>query len=84
MNENIEFTKSIQPKLNDVLKGRTIASVRYMSKEEADGFYWDKRPLILHLDNGTMLIMSKDDEGNDGGALFYQTRNDDGGVFPTI
>jgi hypothetical protein len=84
MNKNVEFTKSIQPKLNEVLKDRTIAAVRYMSKGEADDLCWDKRPLVLHLDNGTMLFISKDDEGNDGGSLFYQTRDNKDGVFGTI
>ena len=84
MNKNLEFTKSIQPKLNAVLKGRTISSIRYMSQEEANDLCWDSRPLVLHLDNGTMLFMSRDEEGNDGGSLFYQTRDNEDGVFGTI
>ena len=84
MSQTLEFTKSIQPKLNEVLKDRTIAAVRYMSQEEAKSMSWDKRPLVLHLDNGTLLFISRDDEGNDGGSLFYQTRDNKDGVFGTI
>ena len=84
MSKNLEFTKSIQPKLNEVLKDRTIAAVRYMSQGEAKSMSWDKRPLVLHLDNGTLLFISKDDEGNNGGSLFYQTRDNKDGVFGTI
>jgi hypothetical protein len=84
MSQTLEFTKSIQPKLNEVLKDRTIAAVRYMSQEEAKSMSWDSRPLVLHLDNGTLLFISRDDEGNDGGSLFYQTRDNKDGVFGTI
>jgi hypothetical protein len=86
------ITKTFQPLINDILKGRTIVAARYMSKQEAEDMYWDSRPLVIHLDNGTLLFMSRDDEGNDGGALFYQTKEKqtDGkftivdGRFPTI
>lgn len=52
------------------LKGRTIVEVRYMDPEEAAKFGWYNRPLLLILDDGTVLIPSQDYEMNDGGALF--------------
>jgi hypothetical protein len=33
---------------------------------------WARRPLVIELDDGTLMFASRDDEGNDGGALFGQ------------
>jgi hypothetical protein len=41
---------------------------------------WYSRPLAIFLDNGEHLIISADDEGNDGGAIFYGER----GILPTL
>ena len=68
---------------NKHLVGRTITQVRYMSKEETEPMDWFSRPLVIHLDDGTMLFPSKDDEGNDGGALFGQNKEEDL-TFPVI
>ena len=54
------------------LTGKTISAVRYMTQEEADAFMWDKRPLVIRFTDGSFLIPQKDDEGNDGGAMFHQ------------
>ena len=69
---------------NKHLVGRTITEVRYMSKEETDAMGWYNRPLVVSLDNGTMLFPSKDDEGNDGGALFGQSKDGNDLTFPVI
>ena len=77
---------------NEVLRNRKIKFIRYMTKQEANGMGWYKRPIVMVLDNGTMIYLSSDDEGNDGGSLFYQTKEKqpDGkftivdGVIPTI
>ena len=55
-------------RVNEVLKGRTIVSVRYLSDKEMELMGWYNRPLAFQLDNGTLCIPSADDEGNDGGA----------------
>ena len=55
-----------------------------MSIEEAKGMDWFKRPVVIHLDNDTMLIPSMDDEGNDGGALFGHNRDGEDLTFPVI
>ena len=52
------------------LLGRTIKGVRYMTAAEAEQMGWDNRPVVLELDNGALFWPSRDDEGNDGGALF--------------
>ena len=56
-------------RIESALLGRRINKIRYMSKEEADELDWHSRPVIIELDNGTALIPSMDDEGNDGGAI---------------
>jgi hypothetical protein len=57
------------------LIGKKISSVRYMSKVEADHFGWHKRPLIIRFTDGTFLLPQSDDEGNDGGAMYYNDGN---------
>lgn len=54
----------------ELLQGRTIVKVGYMSEEEAEAMGWSARPIVIELDNGLLLYPSMDDEGNDGGALF--------------
>ena len=54
----------------NILYGRTITDLRYMTEEEARQWAWYERPLVLVLDDGTELFPSRDDEGNGGGALF--------------
>lgn len=63
-----------------VLEGRTITSVRYLNDKEMKMMGWYKRPVVFFLDNGTSCILSCDDEGNDGGVLFYGKD----GVLPTL
>src|SRR5690606_5804435 len=52
------------------LIGRKITAVRYMTKEECQGFDWYDSAVVLVLDNGVELIPSQDDEGNGPGAIF--------------
>lgn len=58
---------------NDItalLVGKKITKVRYMTENERDDHGWYGRPLLIYLDDGTVIYPSKDDEGNDAGALF--------------
>lgn len=61
--------------IREALAGRMIRKVRYMTVKEAEDWGWYKRPIIIELDNGTQLIPSMDDEGNDGGAIFTNLKN---------
>jgi hypothetical protein len=63
-----------------VLLGRTITEVRYLNDEEMEMMGWDKRPVCFTLDNGQYCILSCDDEGNDGGVIFYGKD----GVLPVL
>lgn len=66
------------------LKNRTIKKVRYLTKNEASGLGWQSRTIVLELDNGTLLLPSSDDEGNDGGALFGNTKSGKELTFPVL
>jgi len=71
-------------KLEEVLKGRTITHVRYLNDEEMELMMWSKRPIVFVLDNGTLCFPSMDDEGNNGGSLFYQEREKELDVLPVL
>jgi hypothetical protein len=67
-----------------LLINKKIIDVRYMTKEEANDMRWHKRPLVFVLDDNTLCFLSMDDEGNDGGSLFYQNQDINSGVLPTL
>lgn len=69
---------------NDRLAGRTIKSARYLTRTEASSMGWTCLVPVLELDDGTLLFPSRDDEGNDGGALFGQTVNGEDVTLPVI
>lgn len=58
--------------------GRTIVGVRPLSRQElADqGWFVGARsvPVVLELDDGSLLWASQDDEGNGPGTLFAQDK----------
>jgi hypothetical protein len=60
-----------QKLVNKHLVGRKIVEVKWLSPSESHRlFAWDMQPCEIHLDNGTVLTPSMDDEGNDAGAIF--------------
>lgn len=79
---------SVEPKMltqwtdlsKKVLEGKTITEVRYLNDEEMEMMGWYKRPICFLLDDGTFCFLSCDDEGNDGGVLFYGKD----GVLPVL
>tara|TARA_R110000751_G_scaffold25184_2_gene68652 strand:+ start:555 stop:788 length:234 start_codon:yes stop_codon:yes gene_type:complete len=73
-----KWTKAVA----DKLVGKTIESVEFMSKEGAEEWGWYHRPIKLNLSDGHQLLISKDDEGNDGGSIF--TTYEDLPVIPVL
>lgn len=67
-------------KAKQVLEGKKIVEVRYLNDEEMEMMGWYKRPICFILNDGTQCLLSMDDEGNDGGVLFYGTD----GVLPVL
>ena len=57
------------------LVGRTIAEVRPMKAKEFEALGWSKGrypPDLYVLDDGTLLIPSRDSEGNGPGCIFVE------------
>jgi len=77
-----EIVKTWTDKAKDFLVGKTILSVRYMNDKEMENLMWSKKPIIIKFTDGSYIIPQRDDEGNDGGALF--TSDDDIDVIPVI
>lgn len=67
------------------LVGRKIVRVQYMTDKNANEAMWYSRPIILVLDDGTIICPQSDDEGNNGGALMCETKDGKmiGKEFPT-
>lgn len=55
------------------LIGRRIVDVRWMSEKERDNCGWERSPVVITLDDDTLLYPQSDEEGNDAGALAVQT-----------
>lgn len=77
-----ETVKQWETAATRALVGRRILAVRYMNEQEVKDRLWCAAPLVLILDDGTHLWPSRDDEGNDAGALFTTLR--DLRVIPVI
>jgi hypothetical protein len=66
------------------LVGKKIVMARYMSKEEAENMGWYSRPVVLQLNDGSIIFPSMDDEGNNGGALFGQDKDNNDITCPVL
>ena len=61
----------------DLLVGKTITDIVYLSKFDCEQSLWSKRPIMIILDDDSTVIPMADDEGNNGGALHYFNPNKD-------
>ena len=60
-----------QDLVNKHLVGKYITKVQWLSPSESNRLMgWDYQPCELHLNDGTIITPSADDEGNNAGALF--------------
>jgi hypothetical protein len=64
------------------LLGRKIVDVRYMSLEESEECGWDRRCVVIQLDDGNLIYPSQDDEGNGPGAWF--TNDEKNSILPVL
>jgi len=73
-------------KAEAILLNKKIVGVRYLTKQEEEMLGWNYRCVVMELEDGTLVYPSKDDEGNDAGALFYQSsdKENDDYVLPVI
>lgn len=65
------------------LVGKHIISIKYMSKLDSHIWGWNKRAVIITLDDGTKLIPMIDDEGNDAGSIQVM-KGDEQTLIPTL
>ena len=54
-----------------ILLNKKIVKVEYLTEKECENWMWNKRPIAFQLDDGMWIIAQSDDEGNDGGVLYY-------------
>ena len=78
--KEIEGTRRLEKQFTNFLKGKVVSHCRYMTPSEAKKMGWTDRPLIIVFTDGTGMYASRDDEGNDGGAIFTNDPNND--CFP--
>jgi len=60
--------------------GARVKSVSYMTKGERNDLGFHHRGVVIEFDNGTMMFPMADDEGNDVGALSWDSANKTGTV----
>jgi len=65
------------------LVGKRIVAVRWLTDQEVKTLGWYQSAICLHLDDGTVIFPSQDDEGNGAGALFGQGPNGEDQTWPT-
>ena len=63
-------------KASDLLLGKRIVKVEYMSGEETEKTGWYSCPILIGLEDGSWLVPQSDDEGNDGGVIGVSTKDD--------
>lgn len=68
----------------DHLLNKKIVAVRYMTHAEMAKIGWYCRCVVFQLDDGTIIFPSRDDEGNDAGALFGQGTDGESLTFPVL
>lgn len=57
-------------KVKEHLIGKKIIDIKWMSPKVAEEtFAWYSQPCEIYLEDGIILTPSRDDEGNDGGAI---------------
>lgn len=77
-----ELTQRWGKLASNLLVGRQIVKVRYMTDAEQQDHYWSRKSVVIHLDNGVIIYPSADDEGNNAGAIF--TTQGELSVLPVI
>ena len=72
-------------RLTDRLVGLTITKVAYTTDEDMDMCDWSEAGVQIFLDDGSILVIQRDDEGNGPGAIgIYHTKRKGAEYAPTI
>jgi hypothetical protein len=59
------------------LRGRKVVRVRYMTPNEAAELGWDQCAPVIEFDDGSILYVACDEEGNNAGVMFVQNDQTD-------
>lgn len=58
------------------LNGKTIDRVERLTEAECAEMMWYKKPVVIVFTDGSYMIPMADDEGNDGGSILYQNKQE--------
>lgn len=83
-NKRKDIEKSWLRYAERLLVGKRIKNVRYLDEEEQEQLGWYSSTIVMVLEDGTLIFPSKDDEGNDAGALFGQSPKGEEIVIPVV
>lgn len=53
------------------LLGKRIAKIEYITHDECNEMMWHNRPVAIVFEDGSYIVPVCDDEGNDGGSIWY-------------
>lgn len=84
MNKEMNYRNTWSKKAREVLLGKKIVYVGYLTDADMDNLGWSSSTIIMKLDDGTLLYPSMDDEGNDAGAIHYINDTENAGILPVI
>lgn len=77
-----QLKKQWSKETSNLLVGKRIVGVRYMTAEEVKDFGWYSSAILIKLSDGTLLYPQSDDEGNSAGSI--ATTNSELPVIPVI
>lgn len=66
----------------EMFVGRQIVSCRFLTAAEAEALGWERRPLVMTLDDGTLLIPSSDMNASNAGN--WLTGDSKIPIFPSL
>jgi hypothetical protein len=72
---NDEKLEKFWNKKVQTLVGKKIIKAEYISDEKTRNFFWNHKSLEITFDDGTSMILSSDDEGNEAGSAFTTIDN---------
>lgn len=66
------------------LNGKTIKNVSWLGDNTMKDLMWYNRPVVIEFTDGSILMPQSDDEGNDGGAMYYQDKTQSDVIYTTM
>jgi len=80
-----ELREEWTARLTDRLVGLSITKVSYTQDEDMEACGWYESGIQLHMDDGSVIVVQRDDEGNGPGSLaIYHTEKKSTEYAPTI